>query len=97
VEFNTKAQCGKVATKLFGARRGAKRHAAFSALVGAPKRCRRCAPVFAALRLGKLPPHSKILAAHDDFDLLHCEGTKHLRALRHFELGNQAECVTFIL
>ena len=41
------------ATKLFGLRREAKRHAAFTAWVGVPKRCRRCA----------LPPHSKILAA----------------------------------
>jgi hypothetical protein len=47
-------------------------HAAFTELVGVPKRCRRCAPVFAALRLGRLPPHSKILAALADSDVLQC-------------------------
>jgi hypothetical protein len=43
------------ATKIFGLRQEAKRHAAFAALVDIPKRCRRCA----------MPPHSKILAAKD--------------------------------
>jgi hypothetical protein len=39
--------------KLFGVRREAKRHAAFTSLASVSKRCRRCA----------LPPQSKILAA----------------------------------
>ncbi len=63
---------------LFGLRREPRKHsghAALEALSAVEKRCRRCppsavllrrtgAPVFAALRLGRLPPHSKILAAH---------------------------------
>jgi hypothetical protein len=48
---------------LFGLRREAKRHAALEALSAVEKRCRRCA----------LPPQSKILAAHNDSDLLHCK------------------------
>jgi len=48
--------------KKIGLRREAKRHAALEALSAVEKRCRRCA----------LPPHSKILAAHDDSDVLHC-------------------------
>src|ERR1700690_2379885 len=46
----------------FGLRREAKRHTALEALSAVEKRCRRSAPVFAALRLGRLPPQSKILA-----------------------------------
>ena len=52
---------------LFGLRREPRKHsghAALEALSAVEKRCRRYAPVFAALRLGRLPPHSKILAAH---------------------------------
>jgi hypothetical protein len=46
------SQNGVAATKLFGVRREAKRHAALEALSAVEKRCRRCA----------LPPQSKILA-----------------------------------
>jgi hypothetical protein len=51
------------ATTDFGLRREAKRHAAFERNRSYGKRCRRCAPVFAALRLGKLPPQSKSLSS----------------------------------
>ena len=52
------------ATSDFGLRREAKRHAAFGCnRLPYGKRCRRCAPVFAALRLGKLPPQSKSLSS----------------------------------
>jgi len=40
----------------FGLRREAKRHAAFDRYSSCGKQCRRCAPVFAALCLGRLPP-----------------------------------------
>src|ERR1700690_2358888 len=50
------------ATTDFGLRREAKRHAAFGSNQSHGKRCRRCAPVFAALRLGRLPPQSKSLS-----------------------------------
>jgi energy-coupling factor transporter ATP-binding protein EcfA2 len=46
---------------VFGLRREAKRPAALEALSPVEKRCRCCAPVFASLRLGRLPPQSKII------------------------------------
>jgi hypothetical protein len=51
------------ATTDFGLRRQAERHAALGSNRQHGKRCRRCAPVFAALRLGRLPPQSKSLSS----------------------------------
>src|ERR1700690_168762 len=55
----------------FGLRREAKRHAAFGCNRPYGKRCRRCAPVFAALRLGRLPPQSKSLSSVRELLLLY--------------------------
>ena len=58
-----KPRAADAATTDFGLRREAKRHAAFGSNRPNGKRCRRCAPVFAALRRGKLPPQSKSLSS----------------------------------
>src|ERR1039458_8825037 len=73
-KVGSKTQSTRLRTKrkLFGVRREAKRHAAFSALVGVPKRCRRCA----------LPPHSKILAAPDDSDVWQAEDCPPYQSIR---------------
>jgi hypothetical protein len=66
MSFNAEITTQRNRNQLFGLRREAERHAAMEALFTVEKRCRRFAPVFAALRLGRLPPQSKIFAARED-------------------------------
>jgi hypothetical protein len=58
----------KAATTDFRLRREPRKlsgHAAFGSNRERGKRCRRCAPVFAALRLGRLPPQSKTSSGNE--------------------------------
>ena len=81
--------------QFFGLRREAKRHAAFGSNRQHGKRCRRCAPVFAALRPGRLPPQSKSLSSVREVTGLYYGFLPHLsrRNLMKAERGQKAQII----
>jgi hypothetical protein len=70
-------------------------HAAFGSNRQHGKRCRRCAPVFAALRPGRLPPQSKSLSSVREVTGLYYGFLPHLsrRNLMKAERGQKAQII----